>query len=106
MTCCDPATMRLELPVPLEPVELRQQLRSELLGGVEWEGRFGAELGVGDVLWSAWAEALTAAGLSRKRFGEGIRGYRRELWFWVLGDRMWDQAVTGLAGRLSRRLPG
>lgn len=106
MTSGDPAPVGLGLSVPAEPVELREQLRAELLEGAMWEDRFGPELGVGDVLWSAWSGVLGGGGLTRERFGGVVRGYRRELWFWVLGDRMWDQVVSGLAGRLCRRLPG
>ncbi len=93
------------LPVPTEPVELRQRLRVALLDGAAWEERFGAELGVGDVFWSAWGEALTCAAVTRDDFAAVVRGYRREVWFWVLGDRTWDQAAAGLAGRLLRRTP-
>lgn len=95
----------LALPVPAEPGELRQQLRVALLDGASWQERFGAELGVGEVLWSAWGEALSGGGMTRERFAEVVRDYRRELWFWVLGDRTWAQAAAGLAGRLVRRTP-
>ena len=30
--------------------------------------------------------------------------YRRELWLWLVGERTWEQCVSGLTGRLSRRL--
>ncbi len=94
-----------ELPVPPEPVELRQQLQTALLAGEGWEARFGPELGVGAVLWTAWGQTLSASGMTREQFAATVRGYRRELWFWVLGDRVWPQAASGLAGRLRRRAP-
>ncbi|HZU80240.1 MAG TPA: hypothetical protein VE991_10025 [Acidimicrobiales bacterium] len=93
------------LPVPAEPVARREELRAELLAGADWEGAFGPELGVGDVLWDAWGDALRTAGLAREAFAAVVQGYRREIWFWILGDRVWDQVATGLAGRLQRRLP-
>ncbi len=36
------------------------------------------------------------------------RGYQRELWLWVVGERTWAQCVSGLSGRLERRstVPG
>jgi hypothetical protein len=96
---------RLVLPVPAEPADLRALLRAALLDGVGWQERFGAELGVGDVLWSAWGDALSGSGLPREQFDVVLRGYRREVWFWVLGDRIWPQMASGLGGRLVRRLP-
>ena len=93
----------IDLAMPVEPVELREQLRSALLGGSDWESRFGCELGLGEVLWSEWGVGLSAAGLTRERFAAVIRDYRRELWFWVLGDRVWPQVVASLAGRMIRR---
>lgn len=106
MTVTDLASPALvALPVPVEPVELRRRLRTALLDGAAWEERFGFELGVGDALWSAWGAALSDQGLTREQFAAVVRGYRRELWFWVLGDRIWAQVATGLAGRLVRRVP-
>lgn len=56
-------------------------------------------------LWDQWCRALEPAGLSRERFDAVCAGYRRELWLWLAGDRPWEQAARGLAGRLARRLP-
>ncbi len=95
----------LALRLPAEPEGVRRLLRAALLDGAEWEEQFGPELGLGEVLWPAWEEALSSGGLDREQFGSVLRGYRREVWFWVLGDRIWAQMVTGLAGRLARRLP-
>ena len=93
------------LEVPAEPAELRAAIATEVLGGADWEERFGAGLGVGDVLWPEWGALLEASGMDRQRFDGVVRGYRRELWFWVLGERLWEQVATGLAGRLVRRIP-
>ena len=95
----------LVLEIPPEPVELRGLLRDAVLGGADWHAEFGPELGVGDVLWAAWGDQLAGSGMARATFTDVIAGYRRELWFWLLGDRIWDQVATGLAGRLVRRLP-
>ncbi len=97
---------RSNLAVPHEPDVLRQEIRTAVLDGADWEGRFGPELGVGDALWLAWGSDLSAGGLTREQFGAVVRSCRRELWFWVLGDRLWAQVVTGMTGRLVRRVPG
>ena len=96
----------VDLAIPPEPRSLRGELGEELLGGADWEGRFGSDLGVGGVLWDAWGPQLEALGMGPDAFAAVVRGYRRELWFWVLGDRSWQQAADGLAGRVVRRLPG
>ena len=93
------------LELPDEPVALRETMRHAVLGGADWEESFGAELGVGDALWRAWGAQLEAGGMDRAAFAAVVNGYRRELWFWLLGDRIWSQVATGLAGRLLRRLP-
>ena len=99
----EPEGIRLEMPP--EPTALRLTLRDALLGGADWVALFGEDLGLGDTLWASWGSALEAAGLSRTAFVAVVAGYRRELWFWLLGDRIWAQVATGLAGRMARRLP-
>ena len=36
-------------------------------------------------------------------FARIVVAYRRELWLWLAGERTWDQACSGLVGRISRR---
>jgi hypothetical protein len=91
-------------PVP-EPVELGAEVRGALLDGADWDERFGADLGVGAPLWAVWGPTLEAAGLGHDQFCAVLSAYRREVWFWLLGDRQWEQMADGLAGRLLRRLP-
>ena len=100
-----PASPEIILPVPAEPTELREAICGAVLGGSSWRGAFGDSLGVGDVLWEQWESVLEAGGLGRPDFDIVVRGYRRELWFWLLGDRSWRQVVEGLSGRMLRRLP-
>ena len=88
-----------------EPVQLRQSLRAALLDGADWEQRFGPELGLGDALWAQWGPALEQAGMARAQLAEIVAGYRREFWFWLLGDRTWPQVSEGFTGRVLRRLP-
>ena len=94
------------LELPPEPVELGAEIRVAVLDGADWRQRFGDGLGVGERLWESWAPVLEPAGMALQDFQAHVRAYRRELWFWVLGERPWQQAVSGLAGRLARRLPG
>lgn len=103
-TAVEPPTS-LTLEVPPEPAELRAELRQALLGGAEWTERFGADLGIGAYFWEQWGGVLEPAGMRRAVFTEVVAGYRRELWYWLLGDRIWTQTASGLAGRLVRRLP-
>ncbi len=94
---------RLELPD--EPLELKAGLYEVLLAGHDWRDGFSDEICIGVWLWSWWQPVLEPAGLSREAFIDDVVAYRRELWLWLGGDRQWDQYLTGLAGRIVRRLP-
>ncbi len=94
---------RLELPE--EPLELRAGLREALLEGRKWQDGFSDDICIGLWLWGRWQPALEPCGFSREDFVDAVIGYRRELWLWLSGDRQWSQFVTGLAGRVARRLP-
>ena len=93
------------LDVPDEPEELRVALREELLAGGDWRKGFSDDICIGVWLWARWQPALEPAGCSREDFVTIVMSTRRELWLWLLGDRRWEQYVTGLAGRVVRRLP-
>ena len=43
-------------------------------------------------------------GMDRERFGQIVAGYGNELRLWVVGERPWQQYISGLAGRVERRL--
>ena len=94
---------RLEFPE--EPEELRVGLRDALLAGGDWRAGFSDDICIGVWLWSRWQPVLEPAGCTREDFVEIVVSTRRELWLWLLGDRRWEQYVTGLAGRVARRLP-
>lgn len=93
------------LPVPEEPLALKTVMRT-LLEQAPVEGLplvlSGAWLA--DPLWERWGDALQKRGIDRARFGEIVAGYANELRLWVVGERPWDQAASGLAGRVARRL--
>jgi hypothetical protein len=93
------------LDVPEEPEELRVALRDELLAGGDWRSGFSDDICLGVWLWGRWRAALEPAGCSREDFVTIVMSTRREVWLWLLGDRRWEQYVTGLAGRVVRRLP-
>jgi hypothetical protein len=101
------AASRLQLrlsPVP-EPLELREALLAlgrerpreliQRLGEGEW---------VVELLWSQWGAGLRRAGAERALLASVVRGYRLELWLWVVGERRWEQVLDGLAGRVARRV--
>ena len=101
----EPAAAGVHLDVPDEPERLREELRAVALAGGDWQAGAAEGAALGDVLWAHWAGALEPAGMSRAAFDQALAGYRRELWFWLLGDRVWQSVASGLAGRLVRRLP-
>lgn len=104
VTVIEPAGgLRLELPD--EPAELREGLRDALLDGANWHEGFSDDICIGLWLWGRWQPALEPVGVSRDDFMDLVVAYRRELWLWLLGDRTWTQCVSGLAGRIVRRVP-
>ena len=42
--------------------------------------------------------------MDREQFGQIVTGYGNELRLWVVGERPWAHYVSGLAGRVERRL--
>jgi len=54
--------------------------------------------------WAAWETPLAASGHDKGWLAAVAAGYRRELWLWLVGERTWEQASEGLAGRVGRRL--
>jgi len=88
-----------------EPVDIRIGLRQALLEGADWHGGFSSDISIGIFLWERWRPALEPAGMDREAFIDVVIGYGREIWLWLMGERQWDELVTGLAGRVNRRLP-
>lgn len=89
-----------ELAVVAEPVALREQWWD-----AERRGVVRPELvtAVAEHLWVQWATPLAA--VDATWLVDVARGYRRELWLWLVGERTWEQALDGLIGRVIRRLP-
>jgi hypothetical protein len=93
------------LTLPEEPRALRSMARtlldqapetglSLILGG-EW---------IADPLWECWRDLLREHGMDRERFGQIVADNGNELRLWVVGERPWQQYISGLAGRVTRRL--
>jgi hypothetical protein len=59
---------------------------------------------VADPLWESWGDLLRDRGMDREQFRLIVSGYGNELRLWVVGERPWTQAISGLAGRVARRL--
>lgn len=95
----------ITLEQPEEPVEVRDGLRRALLDGTDRREGFSNENCVGILLWQRWRSALEPVGMDREAFIDVVVGYRRELWLWLVGERPWEQFISGLAGRVVRRLP-
>ncbi|WP_119067213.1 hypothetical protein [Rubrobacter indicoceani] len=101
----EPETENLELSPPEEPLRLKLQTRAELEGDPPAgnakvkDARFLAQ-----PLWRAWGGELRARGMQRRHFFAIARGYSAEIRLWVVGERPWEHCVSGLAGRVRRRL--
>lgn len=96
------------LPLPEEPLSLKSVVRT-LLEQAPDEGLPLVLAGtwIADPLWERWAAPLQRRGMDRAHFGVIVAGYANELRLWVVGERPWEQAAGGLAGRVTRRLdPG
>jgi hypothetical protein len=91
--------------LPDEPLDLKVRLRDALLDGGDWRDDANGDLSVGLWLWAQWQSALEPKGVLREEFIDLVFANKREQWLWLVGDRQWIQYLTGLAGRVVRRLP-
>lgn len=94
----------VRLHVPDEPLAWRHHWWDLVAEGRDFEELLTDEQGLACWLWRRW-RAVRGAGMGREDFFEIVVGYRRELWFWLVGERTWPQACAGLVGRVQRRLP-
>ena len=89
------------LTLPEEPRALRSMARTlldqapetglSLIVGGEW---------ITDPLWECWRDLLQEHGMDRERFGQIVADNGNELRLWVVGERPWQQYISGLAGRV------
>jgi hypothetical protein len=93
--------MPFSLPVPPEPSRLRAAR------GAGWQAGSAEEnaTALTRLLWRSWKKDLEQVGVNRRQFARTVMAYRFELWLWRVGERPWAHAVSGLIGRITRRLP-
>jgi hypothetical protein len=92
------------LHLPDEPVFHRLQWRDRVLGGEDIADVVTGPGGVAGWFWGRW-RVLAASGINEAGLTEIVRGYRREIWLWLAGERTWAQCCAGLVGRIERRTP-
>jgi hypothetical protein len=90
--------------VPDEPTVRAEAWLAALLDGADLTVVLGAEDGLAAWLWQRWSFLAADAGVSRDAFTAMVLEYRRELWLWLAGERTWNQACSGLVGRVTRRV--
>jgi hypothetical protein len=91
------------LHVPDEPAGRAEAWLAAVLDGNDLTAVLCADNGFVPWLWSRWS-TVTKAGMTRDEFEQIVVGYRREVWLWLAGERIWSQCCSGLLGRVSRRL--
>ena len=96
-------TSTLSLHIPDEPIVRAQVWLSAVLDGNDLSDVLTREDGLVPWLWSRWS-VLGQAGMVREDFALIVLEYRRELWLWLAGERIWTQSCSGLVGRVNRRI--
>jgi hypothetical protein len=91
------------LHMPDEPTVRATTWLAAVLDGDDLTEVLRADEGFVSWLWSRWS-TLSKVGLMRDEFEEVVVGYRREIWLWLAGERVWNQCCSGLVGRVNRRL--
>jgi len=90
------------LHVPDEPTTRAAAWLAAVLDGDDLTDVLRADDGLVPWLWSRWS-TLSKVGFTHAEFEEVVLGYRREIWLWMAGERIWTQCCSGLVGRVSRR---
>ena len=88
-----------------EPLDLRRRLRV-LVAEDPAAAHDEAVRLVAQRLWRRWKGEHALSGVRAGSVRNWVAGGERELWLWIAGDRSWEHVIDGLAGRVSRRLPG
>jgi len=97
--------VQVELFSPEEPRTLKDQTRTlleqapesgfDLLQSGDW---------IASPLWQLWGDQLEACGMAPEQFRRIAVDYRNEMRLWLVGERTWEHAITGLIGRVKRRI--
>lgn len=94
-----------ELLLPEEPLKLKLRIRAELEADpVAGNEKIRDATFLAQPLWKGWGKKLRAQGMQRRHFFAVARGYAPEIRLWIVGERPWEHCVSGLAGRVRRRV--
>jgi len=99
LTVTPPPTLHL----PDEPAARAEAWLARVLDGSDLAIVLRADDGFVSWLWSRWS-TLGGAGMTPEELSDIVMGYRREIWLWLAGERIWTQCCSGLIGRVSRRM--
>jgi hypothetical protein len=91
------------LHVPDEPTARADAWLAAVIDGTDLTDVLRAEDGLIPWLWSRW-NTVGKSGLTYDDFSQIVVGYRREIWLWLAGERIWSQCCSGLLGRVGRRI--
>ncbi len=91
------------LHVPDEPTVWAERWLAAVVDGRELEAVLTDADGLVAWLWTRW-RYLASVGLDEDELRAIVLGYRREVWLWLAGERMWAQCCAGLIGRITRRI--
>jgi hypothetical protein len=92
------------VPEPgLDPAALRSELRALVAADPAGAARE-LPVRVAAALWDDQRADLEDVGLGLADLRAAARGFRRELWLWVMGERTWAQTASSVAGRAERRV--
>jgi hypothetical protein len=97
------ATSPPTLHVPDEPTARADAWLAKVVDGDELATVLRADDGLVPWLWSRWS-TLGQVGVTKEEFGDMVVAYRREIWLWLAGERIWTQCCSGLIGRVNRRI--
>lgn len=93
---------KMNLQLPPEPVNLRQEWKKELEkgGGEMYLTRVSIKQGteITSPLWSkyGWNEELKANGVTWRKFEEAYSYCRNNFFSWIEGSLSWDDAIKSL----------
>jgi hypothetical protein len=91
------------LHVPDEPTARAEAWLAAVVNGNDLVAVLRAEDGFVPWLWSRW-NTVGKVGVTQDEFVQIVVGYRREIWLWLAGERIWSQCCSGLLGRVNRRI--
>jgi hypothetical protein len=89
--------------MPDEPTVRADGWLASVLDGADLMTVLRADDGLVPWLWSRWS-TLGQVGVTKEEFADMVVDYRREIWLWLAGERIWTQCCSGLIGRINRRI--